>query len=80
MKLDLDLTDEQSEALARCLSDAVNVIYTAQEGEEIRLCDTGLVVFHPDRPPKLVRWDGTIEEIPADHEVGPLTEEGQAKP
>lgn len=39
------------------------VLYTAKAGESIARTGDGLIVCHPDRKPKLVHWDGSIEEL-----------------
>lgn len=39
------------------------VLYTLQEGEKAMRVASGIVVTHPDRPPKLVTWDGAEQPI-----------------
>lgn len=38
-------------------------LYTLQDGEDWRLYRDMIIVVHPERRPKIVHKDGTVEEI-----------------
>lgn len=39
-------------------------IYTLQDGEDFRFFSNGpIVVVHPDRPPKIINADGTVDVL-----------------
>lgn len=39
------------------------IIYTLQPGEDWAFYKDSIIVIHPDRHPKIVHLDGTIEEL-----------------
>lgn len=47
------------------LSIGQKLIYDLQDGEEYVVTPGGLIVTHPERKAKLVRWDGSEELIDA---------------
>lgn len=46
--------------------DGAMLMYTTKEGETVTASPHGLLVCHPDRPPKLVRWDGSEQLLTTD--------------
>lgn len=43
----------------------MKLFYELQDGEEWRILQGRFIIAHPDRPPKVIYPDGTIEELRA---------------